>query len=188
MGINVLVVDDSAFMRQLIKQMLESDPGIKVVGVATDGLDALKKIDFYQPHVVTLDLEMPRMDGLTFLAEIMGKRPLPVVVVSSLAVEGGEQTLQALELGAVDFITKPVSRPSEALWRIQDELVHKVKAAAGLTRNHSAITYGAPVAEKLPIDYPPEGDGFDGASGPCFSLCPNRFPWDHYAQHLRRNY
>ena len=66
---------------------------------------------------------MPRMDGLSFLAEVMRKRPLPVVVVSSLAVEGGELTLQALELGAVDFITKPVSRPSEALWRIQDELV-----------------------------------------------------------------
>jgi two-component system chemotaxis response regulator CheB len=196
-GINVLVVDDSAFMRQLIKQMLESDPGIKVVGVATDGLDALKKIDFYQPHVVTLDLEMPRMDGLTFLAEIMGKRPLPVVVVSSLAVEGGEQTLQALELGAVDFITKPVSRPSEALWRIQDELVHKVKAAAGVKPEiiRQSLT-AAPVAEKAFTDRLPAGVVAIGSStgGPralrfLLSQLPADFPWGIIiAQHLPKEF
>src|SRR5690606_14102571 len=129
-AITVLVVDDSAFMRQLIKQMLESDPAIKVVAVARDGLDGLNKIEFFRPQVVTLDLEMPRMDGLTMLAEVMRRHPLPVVIVSSLAVEGGELTLQALELGAVDFVTKPVARPSQELWQIQDELVLKVKAAA----------------------------------------------------------
>ncbi len=130
LAITVLVVDDSAFMRQLIKQMLESDQEIQVVGVATDGVDALKKVDFFQPQVITLDLEMPRMDGLLFLAELMKKQPLPVVVVSSLAVEGGEKTFKALELGAVDFITKPVSKPSKDLWQIQDELIQKVRAAA----------------------------------------------------------
>ena len=149
MAIPVLVVDDSAFMRQLIKQMLESDEDIKVVGVATDGLDALEKIKFYQPQVITLDLEMPRMDGLSFLAELMEKNPLPVVVVSSLAVEGGELTFKALELGAIDFITKPGSRPSEALWQIQDELIQKVKAAS---RVHPGIIKSYP--KQKAIDLP----------------------------------
>lgn len=197
LGINVLVVDDSAFMRQLIKQMLESDPEIKVVGIATDGLDALNKIEFYRPQVVTLDLEMPRMDGLSFLAEVMRKHPLPVVVVSSLAVEGGEQTLQALELGAVDFITKPVSRPSEALWRIQDELVHKVKAAAGVKPEIiRQLPAASPVVPKTVSSGIPPGIVAIGAStgGPralryLLSQLPADFPWGIIiAQHLPKEF
>ena len=112
-------------MRQLIKQMLESDPEIKVVAVATDGIDALNKIEFYRPQVVTLDLEMPRMDGLTMLAELMRKHPLPVVVVSSVAVEGGEQT-QALELGQSILHQTVQTFATSGI----HELVLKVKAAA----------------------------------------------------------
>src|SRR5690554_7467008 len=88
-------------MRQVLKEILATDPDIEVVAVAMDGEDALKKIEFYPPQVITLDLKMPRMDGLAFLSQIMKKNPLPVVIVSSWAREDSEETLQALELGAV---------------------------------------------------------------------------------------
>lgn len=129
-NIKVMVVDDSAFMRQVISKMLEKDPDIQVVGIATDGLDALNKVEIFQPDIITLDIEMPKMDGLTCLAKLMETRPLPVVMVSSWAVEGGERTLKALELGAVDFVTKPSGEPSDDLWEIEAQLIEKVKAAA----------------------------------------------------------
>jgi two-component system chemotaxis response regulator CheB len=132
MSIKVLVVDDSAFMRQTIKSILEADPELKVVGVAVDGEDALKKIGFYKPQVITLDLRMPRMDGLAFLTALKKTSPLPVVLVSSWAQEGTEETLKALELGAVDFVTKPSSEPSEEIWQIAGELREKVKAVANV--------------------------------------------------------
>lgn len=193
MAITVLVVDDSAFMRQLIKQMLESDPAIKVVAVARDGLDGLNKIEFFRPQVVTLDLEMPRMDGLTMLAEVMRRHPLPVVIVSSLAVEGGELTLQALELGAVDFVTKPVARPSQELWQIQDELVLKVKAAAQVRPELlKQLPVTKPVPEKVFTDVSSSGIVAVGAStgGPralryLLSQIPADFPWGMLiAQHI----
>lgn len=193
MAITVLVVDDSAFMRQLIKQMLESDPAIKVVAVARDGLDGLNKIEFFRPQVVTLDLEMPRMDGLTMLAEVMRRHPLPVVIVSSLAVEGGELTLQALELGAVDFVTKPAARPSQELWQIQDELVLKVKAAAQVRPELlKQLPVTKPVPEKVFTDVSSSGIVAVGAStgGPralryLLSQIPADFPWGMLiAQHI----
>lgn len=130
MAVRVLVVDDSAFMRQTIKKILQTDPEIEVAGVAVDGEDALKKVEFYHPQVITLDLRMPRMDGLAFLTSLMKTSPLPVVLVSSWAREGTEETLKALELGAVDFITKPGIGPTDELWQIEKELQEKVKAAA----------------------------------------------------------
>lgn len=185
-------------MRQLIKQMLESDSEIKVISVATDGSDALKKVAHYRPQVVTLDLEMPRMDGLTFLAEVMKKHPLPVVVVSSVAVEGSEQTIQALELGAVDFVTKPVSKPSQELWRIQDELVIKVKAAAEVRPDliRQIPVDDAPVQEKVFSAQLPTGVVAVGAStgGPralryLLSHLPADFPWSILiAQHIPREF
>ncbi len=117
-------------MRQVISHMLESDPEIAVVGVARDGEDALRKLDKLNPDVLTLDLEMPKMDGLACLARIMSEKPKPVVVVSSWAAAGAEQTIRALELGAVDFVTKPVAMPSEAMWDIARDLLTKVKTAA----------------------------------------------------------
>ena len=126
--INVLVVDDSAFMRKSLSLLLESDPQIKVIDTATDGLMAIEKIKKLKPDLVTLDIEMPRMDGLTALAIIMKECPTPVLMVSSLTLEGADVTLKALELGAVDFIPKEMSFVSVAITSIKEELVSKVKA------------------------------------------------------------
>lgn len=128
--IRVLVVDDSAFMRQVITKMLERDAEIQVVGFATDGMDALQKLNALKPDVLTMDLEMPRMDGLTCLAKVMATDPHPVVIVSSWAVQGAEPTLRALELGAVDFVTKPSAEPTDKMWDLEYQLIRKVKAAA----------------------------------------------------------
>ena len=126
--INVLVVDDSAFMRKSLSLLLESDPYIKVIDTATDGLMAIEKIKKLKPDLVTLDIEMPRMDGLTALRQIMKECPTPVLMVSSLTLEGADVTLKALELGAVDFIPKEMSFVSVAITSIKEELVSKVKA------------------------------------------------------------
>lgn len=128
--IRVMVVDDSAFMRQVITKMLEKDPEIQVVGFATDGMDALQKLDSLKPDVLTMDLEMPRMDGLTCLGKVMTTNPHPVVIVSSWAVQGAEPTLRALEIGAVDFVTKPSAEPTDKMWDLEYQLIRKVKAAA----------------------------------------------------------
>jgi len=126
--IKVLVVDDSAFMRKSITMMLESDPQIKVVATARDGLEAIEKIKTFKPDIVTLDVEMPRMDGLTTLKIIMNECPVPVLMVSSLTTEGAEATLEALKLGAVDFIPKQLSYVSLDIIKIKDELIQKVKS------------------------------------------------------------
>src|SRR4051812_30667938 len=103
----VLVVDDSAFMRHALSRVLSAQPDIEVVGQAADGIEALELVRRLRPDVVTLDVEMPRMDGLRALATIMRDMPLPVVMLSSLTAEGTPATIHALELGAVDFVTKP---------------------------------------------------------------------------------
>lgn len=127
----VLIVDDSAVVRRVLTELLSSDPGIEVVGSAVDPYDARDKIKEHRPDVLTLDIEMPRMDGITFLRNLMKLNPMPVVMLSSLTHQGAEATLEALELGAVDFMPKPtVSQSDEALKRFQDELVSKVKTAA----------------------------------------------------------
>ncbi|MFZ0771700.1 MAG: chemotaxis response regulator protein-glutamate methylesterase [Candidatus Sulfotelmatobacter sp.] len=127
--VRVLVVDDSALMRKLIPQMLEADPSIEVVGTAMDGNFCLKKIEELQPNVITLDLQMPGMNGIDTLKEIMRRQPLPVIVVSSHSTEGASITFKALGLGAVDF----VSKPQDATLHMADaarELIAKIKAAA----------------------------------------------------------
>src|SRR5258706_8995088 len=105
--IRVLIVDDSALMRQILSHILSSDPMIEVVGTAQDAFIAAEKITCLKPDVLTLDIEMPRMDGLTFLEQLMQDRPMPVVMVSSLTQSGHDVTLRALELGAVDFFPNP---------------------------------------------------------------------------------
>ncbi len=128
--IKVVVVDDSAFMRKALSSMLEKDPGIKVVATARDGEEGLLRIREYDPDVVTLDIEMPRMDGLTALRHIMKEMPRPVLMVSSLTVEGAKATLKAMELGAVDFIPKQLSQVSVDVIRIERELQEKVRTFA----------------------------------------------------------
>jgi two-component system chemotaxis response regulator CheB len=128
--IRVVIVDDSAVMRQVLTVLLQRDHQIEVVGVAPDPFIARDKIKALNPDVVTLDVEMPRMDGLTFLEKLMRARPMPVVMVSSLTEAGCETTLRALELGAVDFITKPKVDVREHMDDIAQEIIAKVRAAA----------------------------------------------------------
>lgn len=129
-AIRVLIVDDSAFMRKIISQILSSDPLIDVVGTSKDGLDALEKIKEFQPDVITLDVEMPRMNGIEMLEELMKTNPKPIVMVSSLTQTGSNITIRALELGAVDFITKPSGTISLDINKVGDELIEKVKIAS----------------------------------------------------------
>ncbi|MAA76369.1 MAG: chemotaxis response regulator protein-glutamate methylesterase [Salinisphaeraceae bacterium] len=128
--IRVLLIDDSALVRQLLSELLASDPEIEVVGTAPDPYVARQKIKALNPDVLTLDVEMPRMDGLTFLDNLMRLRPLPVIMVSSLTARGADATLRAMELGAIDFVTKPQVGVAEGLKAYGEELITKVKAAA----------------------------------------------------------
>lgn len=129
--IKVLIIDDSAMTRQILAALLSNDPDIKVVGAAADPIIAQEKIARLKPDVITLDVEMPRMDGLSFLEKLMSSTPLPVVMVSSLTEKGCETALRAMELGAVDFVTKPRIDIKEKLPEIVREVVGKIKAAAG---------------------------------------------------------
>jgi two-component system, chemotaxis family, protein-glutamate methylesterase/glutaminase len=130
MPIKVLVVDDSALVRSLLSEILSEDPELQVVGTAADPLIAREKIRSLNPDVLTLDVEMPRMDGLTFLENLMRLHPLPVLMVSSLTERGADVTLQALELGAIDYITKPKLGVAEGLRAYADELRHKIRVCA----------------------------------------------------------
>jgi len=128
--IRVLTVDDSALMRQVLAALLSKDPDIEVVGSAPDPFIAREKIKALNPDVLTLDVEMPKMDGITFLEKLMRGHPMPVVMVSSLTEAGCQTTLRALELGAVDFIAKPKIDLREGMEEIAQDLIGKVKAAA----------------------------------------------------------
>jgi len=128
--IKVLIIDDSALVRQMLTAIFEKASGIEVVGTAQDPIIARNKIKQLNPDVLTLDVEMPRMDGLTFLANLMRLRPMPVVMVSSLTQKGAGVTLDALDLGAVDFVSKP-SALGRDLENYADEIVEKVRVAAG---------------------------------------------------------
>jgi len=139
--VRVLVVDDSAVMRQLLSTLLAEDPEIEVVGTAPDPLVARERIKQLNPDVLTLDVEMPHMDGVSFLRKIMTLRPMPVVMISTLTRAGAEVTLEALEIGAVDFIAKPVANQAQELALLADELRTKVKSAARTrvgARSHAA--------------------------------------------------
>lgn len=128
--INVVIVDDSAFMRKSIALMLESDPEIKVVATARDGKEGIEMVRKFRPDVVTLDIEMPGMNGLDALKIIMKEMPLPVLMFSSLTTEGADSTLEALNLGAVDFIPKDMSYINVNISRKKEELIEKIKSIA----------------------------------------------------------
>jgi two-component system chemotaxis response regulator CheB len=125
--IDVLVVDDSSLMRRVITQLLESDPRIRVVATAADGYQVIERVEAIRPDVVTLDIEMPRMNGLEALQEIMQRAPTPVVVLSG--VDEASVAVQSLELGAVEFVAKPSGTVSIDLYKVRDELINKVKLA-----------------------------------------------------------
>jgi len=125
--INVLVVDDSAFMRKAISVMLESDPGIKVCGMARDCEQAIQMVVELKPDLITMDIEMPRMDGLTALSKIMESKPTPVIMISSLTSEGAKATMEAFDRGAIDFIPKQLSFVSLDIVKVKEELLAKIK-------------------------------------------------------------
>lgn len=129
--IRVLIVDDSALVRQVLTQVFAQTPDIEVVGTAADPYVAREKIKQFNPDVLTLDVEMPKMDGVTFLGNLMRLRPMPVVMVSTLTEQGADVTLRALENGAVDFVAKPKFDVAEGLKEYADEIIGKVRMAAG---------------------------------------------------------
>lgn len=126
----VLVVDDSALMRRLLSDILSSDPALEVVGTAVDPFDARDKIKQLHPDVLTLDIEMPKMDGISFLGNLMRLHPMPVVMISTLTAKGAELTLKALDMGAVDFIAKPKVDVAHSMEALGKEIIQKVKTAA----------------------------------------------------------
>jgi two-component system chemotaxis response regulator CheB len=152
--IKVMVVDDSAVVRKVMSGILDSDPGIEVIGTAPDPIFAIEKMRKNWPDVVTLDIEMPRMDGITFLAQIMAERPTPVVICSSLTTTGAETTLQALAAGAVAIITKPGLAVGDFLEDSSDDLIAAVKAASranmGAVKRNAEVR--AAVTNKVTLD------------------------------------
>src|SRR6202162_1322669 len=126
----VLVVDDSAFMRKVLESIFSSDDQLQVIGQAKDGREAIALSESLKPDVITMDLNMPHMDGLQATAQIMTSNPRPIVIVSSESKEGAASTLKALELGAIEFVTKPSSGIDLDMQSVKDELLRKVRMAA----------------------------------------------------------
>jgi two-component system, chemotaxis family, protein-glutamate methylesterase/glutaminase len=126
----VLVVDDSALVRSLLAEIINRQADMQCIGAAADPLIAREMIRELNPDVITLDVEMPRMDGIDFLAKLMRLRPMPVVMVSTLTDRGADVTLRALELGAVDFVAKPKIGVADGLRLLADDITHKIRIAA----------------------------------------------------------
>ncbi len=147
--VRVLVVDDSAYVRKVVTQMLGRSPFIDVVGIARDGAEALERAAELDPDVITCDLNMPVMDGIGFVRAQMARRPVPIVIIS-IAAGAGEQVLGALDAGAVDFVQKPTALATERLMEMSEELVDKVKAAAGARRSPQY----RPATDQVPVSAP----------------------------------
>lgn len=153
--IKVLIVDDSALVRKTIQDVLSSDAEIEVIGTAADPYIAAQKINETLPDVITLDVEMPKMDGLTFLKKLMSQHPIPVVIISTLTEKGTDTALRALEYGAVEVIAKPKVNTQEALLQTSTELCEKVKAASKASIRRKTLNdlkHGDDVAPKLSAD------------------------------------
>ena len=150
MPIKVLVVDDSALVRSLLAEIIRAAPGLQLVGAAPDAYVARDMVNQFAPDVITLDIEMPRMDGLSFLQKLMRARPTPVVMISTLTQQGAEATLRALELGAVDFVAKPKLDVSSGIRAYSELIVEKIRmAATAKVRPLASATAAPQVLEKL---------------------------------------
>ncbi|EOC99259.1 protein-glutamate methylesterase/protein-glutamine glutaminase [Caldisalinibacter kiritimatiensis] len=133
--IKVLIIDDSALVREVLSKLLQDDEVIDVVATARDPIDSIEKIKKYKPDVLTLDLQMPKMDGLTFLKRVMALHPFPIIVISSLTKKGSIETIKALELGAIDFVAKPTIGINKGLKDLKEEIIRKVKYGASVDTN-----------------------------------------------------
>ena len=154
--IKVLVVDDSALMREMISKMLSEDPEIEVLDTAHDTNDARSKIKSLNPDIITLDIEMPGMDGISFLEKIMTLRPMPVIMCSTLTQKGAEETIKCLEIGAVDFVGKPFAQENkDSILLLKNQLISKIKIAVSARIQRSIIkpisnnSYDASIIAKL---------------------------------------
>ncbi|OQW95035.1 MAG: chemotaxis response regulator protein-glutamate methylesterase [Beggiatoa sp. IS2] len=145
----VLIIDDSAYIRKVIKKMLSRSPFIEVIGTASDGEEALELVEQLNPDVITLDMVMPRLDGLGFLRAQMRRKPVRVVIVS-INSESSDGVLEALELGAIDFVHKPTSLATEKVFEISEEVISKVKAAA----NARLPSLRLPISPSTALSYP----------------------------------
>lgn len=150
--IKVLIIDDSALIRQLLQEILSRDPAIEVVGTASDPLIAREKIKQLSPDVLTLDIEMPKMDGITFLKNLMRLRPMPVIMISTLTEAGADVTLDALEIGAIDFIPKPKVDVAERIQDYADDIINKIKIASVARVRAYGQSSLPDVSEKLSAD------------------------------------
>lgn len=150
--IKVLIVDDSALMRKKVREMLESDPDIEVVGTARDGQDGVTKARALRPDVITMDINMPVMDGLTALCIIIEEEICPVIMLSSLTQEGAATTFEAMELGAFDYVAKPGGTVSVNIGEVMDDLIWKVKAAAETGVKKLRRKTSKPMKKKLTVE------------------------------------
>src|SRR5829696_8251584 len=142
--LRVVVVDDSAYVRKVVREILSRSPFVEVVGTARDGREALALVEELDPDVVTCDLMMPELDGVGFVREQMQRRPVPIVIMS-IANETAEAALTALDAGAIDFVQKPTALASEKIFEVSAELIEKVKAAGQISLNRIPIPPAPPI-------------------------------------------
>jgi two-component system, chemotaxis family, protein-glutamate methylesterase/glutaminase len=167
--IRVVVVDDSALVRSMLTEIINRQPDMECIGAAADPLVAREMIRNLNPDVITLDVEMPRMDGIDFLSKLMRLRPMPVVMVSTLTERGAEVTLKALELGAIDFVAKPKIGVADGLKQLANEITDKVRIAAKARIHRSPTPANAPAAPATTSARPSAGAGGGAASSPAAS-------------------
>src|SRR3954469_13958665 len=160
--IRVLIVDDSAFMRKVLHSIIASDPNFEVIGEARDGRDAVAQAEQLRPDVITMDINMPHMDGLQATELIMSSQPRPIVIVSSESREGADTTLKALELGAIDFVAKPSGGIDLDMNTVREELCRKLKMAAKVrvVRTASKTKLAQEIASSAPRTEPSQPSSY----------------------------